>query len=102
MAISDTQSANGQNESERLADRGLELYETRIKPQLEPAENGRYVAIHVESGEYDVASTSPEALRALRKRLPTGYVVTLRIGNEPEYALAARLLAGEMQRGAAK
>lgn len=89
-------------ESDQLAERGFQLYETELKSRLEPAENGRYVAIHVESGEYDVARNSPEARRTLRKRFPTGYIVTRKIGPEPDYALAARLLAGELQQGAAK
>jgi hypothetical protein len=90
------------DDDEALAQRGLEQYENHIKAQLEPAQNGQFVAIHVPTGEYVVARNSPESRRALRLRFPTGYIVTRKIGNEPDYALAARLLAGEMVQGATK
>ena len=35
-------------------------------------------------------------MRAMRKRRREGRLVIMRIGNEPEWRLAARLLAGQM------
>lgn len=89
-------------DTDTLAERGLAQYDAVIKSRLEPAQNGQFVAIHVPTGEYAVASNSPESRRALRSRFPPGYIVTRRIGSDPDFALAARLLAGEMAQGVTK
>ena len=85
-----------------LAERGLTHYDTVLKPILEPTESGRHVAIHAESGDYATGYNSSNARFTLRKQRPTGFIVTRKIGNEPDYALAGRILAGEMMRGAVK
>jgi hypothetical protein len=81
-----------------LTERGLAIYEQTLKTLLEPTQNGRFVAIHVDSEDYEVARTSADAIRAMLKRHPIdGKLVVRKIGDEPEYGLAARILAGEMQ-----
>lgn len=79
---------------DEISQRGLEIYESRLKNLLEPARAGEKVAIHVESGDYAVARFTGGAVRALRKSHPGGEVVTLTIGTEPDYGLAARLFGG--------
>src|SRR5205823_2745285 len=39
-----------------VSQRGLAIYESRLKKVLEPEHNGETVAIHVESGDYAVAA----------------------------------------------
>ncbi len=77
-----------------LDQHALDLYDNRLKPLLEPGENGRFVAIHPETDSYATGASAKEATRRLRETHPTGRVASLRIGSEPEYALAARYLAG--------
>ena len=74
-----------------LTDRGLAIYDEKLKPILEPAYDKKFVAIHVDTEEYAVANSSADAMRAIRKRQPQGYLVMMKIGNEPEWGLAARL-----------
>ena len=74
--------------------RGLAIYET-IKPLLEPAENGRVVAIHIDSGDYATGRNSPQARTAIRFRHPKGQLLLMDIGSEPNYGLAARFLAAQ-------
>ena len=87
------------NESEltELSRQGLALYDTKLKPLLEPEHNGQFVAIHVDTGDYATGRSSSVATQALLKRHPIdGRLVVRKIGPEPEFGLAARLLAGEM------
>ena len=56
------------------------IYNERLKAILEPEHLGKVVAIQPDSFEYEVASNSPTARRELRKRYPTGPIVTIRIG----------------------
>jgi len=74
--------------------RGTALYETALRAKLEPNHNGEFVAIHPDTHDYAVASTSGDALRALYARHPEGGLMVRRIGSEPQHGLAARLLVG--------
>ncbi len=74
-----------------LFERGLAIYEEKLKPLLEPFHNNEFVSIHVETEEYALGASSGDALRAIRKRHPRGWLVILKIGDEPEWGLAARL-----------
>ena len=83
-------------EHEAFTNRGLAIYEEKLKLILEPEFDNKYVAIHVDTGDYEVANSSGDAMRAMRKRRSEGRLVIMRIGNEPEWGLAARILAGQM------
>lgn len=84
--------------SDNLAECGLAIYQQTLKTLLEPTQNGRFVAIHVDSADYEVARTSADAMRAILKYHPLdGRLVIRKIGDEPEYSLTTRLLLGEMQ-----
>ncbi len=71
--------------------RGLAIYETRLKALLEPAHNDEVVAIHLDSGEYAIADSSPEALRAIRRTHPSGLLFLYTIGPALDYGLARRM-----------
>ncbi len=85
-----------------LTRRGLALYDAKIKAILEPEYNNQFVAIEPDSESYLVARSSGDAMRAMHRRYPDRLMVLMRIGPEPEYGLAARILAGEMQEGRRK
>ena len=73
--------------------RGLILYENRLKLVLEPAYNGQVVAIHPNSEDYFVAQTSGGAMRAMHNRHADGQVLLHVIGTvSADSGLAARML----------
>src|SRR5437763_835388 len=74
-----------------LSRRGLAIYESRLKPLLEPVHNGETVAIHIESGDYAVAPARGQAMRAARRIHSKGPLVLMTVGPQPDYSLAARL-----------
>jgi hypothetical protein len=45
----------------KVTELGKKIYEEKLKPILEPNENGKFVSIEPESGEYFVAETDVEA-----------------------------------------
>jgi hypothetical protein len=65
---------------EEIVRRGTQIYEERLRPSLEPHRNGEFIAIAVEDGDYEVASTSLEAGISLRKRHPDAVFYIARIG----------------------
>lgn len=65
---------------EEIARLGEELYQKELKSKLEPKENGKYVAIEVESKEYFVKETKEEALDEAQKVFPDKIFFVRRIG----------------------
>jgi hypothetical protein len=51
---------------EQLAERGQAIYDQKLKAILEPEQNGRVVAIHVDTEDYGLGRNSQEAVRAAR------------------------------------
>ena len=77
---------------------GKQIYDERIRELVEPEFLNQYVAIAVDSGDYTVASSTGNATRTLAKAHPEaiGRIFLRKIGDEPDYALIARMMAGEM------
>lgn len=74
-----------------ITQRGLAIYETRLKALLEPGHNDEVVAIHLDSEEYAAADSSPEAMRAIRRVQPHGLLFLYTIGLSSDYGLARRM-----------
>lgn len=84
-----------------LSERGMAIYEKNLKAVLEPQHDGEVVAVHLDTGEYEVAANSPVARRLLRARIPDGVIMTVNIGTAPvDDALSLRMRQGKV--GAAK
>ena len=85
--------------ADELGKRGMAIYEHRLKPILEPACDRQFVAIHLDSGDYEIARTSGDAMRAIRKKYPrNGRLFIRKIGDEPEFQLSARILGSTSKR----
>ncbi len=74
-----------------VTERGLAIYESRLKAILEPDHLGEVVAIHVDTGEYAVAASSPDALRAMRRLQPSGLLFLYTIGPAEYLGLARQM-----------
>ncbi len=68
-----------QEEHARL---GTEIYEQRIRPQVESGNQGRIVAIDVETGEFEIADQTLEAAERLLARCPDAQIWFVRIGHQ--------------------
>lgn len=71
--------------------RGLAIYRDRLQAILEPTHADRVVAIHLDSGDYRVADSSPDALRAMRRVHPSGLLFLYTIGPASDVGLARRM-----------
>ena len=78
---------------EEVGRRGAARYE-KLKAEIEPVHWNHYIAIDVESGDYEIADRSGAAMRALAAKHPTGQQYRRKIGTEPEPMLAARAFGG--------
>jgi hypothetical protein len=76
------------HELSELARLGTELFEQRIQPTLGPEEKGKFVAIDVDTGEFEIDPDDYTAVMRLRGRIPAaeiwlacaGYPTTYRMG----------------------
>lgn len=63
-----------------VAARGTELYDRQIRDKVESGNLGRFVAIDIDTGEFEVGDDHYETVGKLRSRLSDPIVYTLKIG----------------------
>ena len=67
---------------EEVAQRGDEIYERRILPQLSPEDEGKLVLIDVETGDYEVDRDEIAASDRLLARHPDAQVWMRQVGSQ--------------------
>jgi hypothetical protein len=77
---------------EELARRGQELYDSGIRQQVEAGNEGKIVAIDIETGDFEVAENVVPATNPLFERLPDAQPWIIRIGHHAVYHFGARSL----------
>lgn len=83
------------HDRDELARRAKDLYERRIRERVETEvdNEGRFVAIDVESGDFEVADDALMASAGLRRRRPEASVYLMRVGRPAAFRLGGRSLA---------
>ena len=77
---------------EELARRGQELYESHIQQQVEAGNDGKIVAIDIETGAFELADDTMLAARQLYARVPDAQPWLIRIGYRAVHRFGARSL----------
>ncbi|MGH7223877.1 MAG: hypothetical protein ACRELF_11650, partial [Gemmataceae bacterium] len=75
---------------EEFARRGQEIYEQVVRPALQPGDEGKFVAIDIESGSYEMDANDYAAVERLLKRLPDAQSWLMQVGQKAPYRLGAR------------
>jgi hypothetical protein len=73
---------------DELARLGGQIFDQQVRPTLQPADDGKFVAIDVGTGEYEIDDDDYTAVARLRSRKPAadiwlmqaGYPTTYRMG----------------------
>ncbi len=68
--------------SMELARRAQSLYERRLKAKLEATNEGDFVAIEPDSGDYFVGKTMSEAIQSARAAYPDRLGFAIRVGHK--------------------
>ncbi len=66
---------------EEFARRGDEIYERALRPTLERGNEGRFVAIDIETGAYEIDADELTASDRLLDRVPNAQIWLRRIGS---------------------
>jgi hypothetical protein len=77
---------------ERIAKEGAKIYE-QIKDKYEPKENGKFLAIDIDSKNAYFSDTSADALDKARKNHPKRVFYVVKIGFEAAETMAQMFLA---------
>lgn len=77
---------------EALAQRGQELYESGIRQRVESGNEGKIVAIDIETGEFEVDENVVPATNRLFERYPDAQPWVIRIGHRAVDHFGARSL----------
>lgn len=65
---------------EEIARRGIEIYERAIRSQVEADNKGKYVAIDIETGAWEMDASEIAAGDRLRLRVPDAQTWMMRVG----------------------
>jgi hypothetical protein len=76
-----------QRTPEDLARRGTEVFDRQVRPLLGPEDDGKFVAIDVESADYELNEDDYAAVMHLRSRRPSADIWLMRAG----YATTGRI-----------
>ncbi len=72
----------------KIAEAGAKIYD-EIKSQYEPAQNGKFLAIDIESKDTFIGATSSEAVELARRAHPNKVFYVVRIGFSAAETLAS-------------
>ncbi len=72
---------------EELARLGEAMFAGRVRPLLHPNDEGKFVAIDVESGAFEVDADDGAAVSRLHARVPGAQVWLVRAGNPTAHRL---------------
>ena len=77
---------------EEFARRGHEIYETQVRSQVEKDNQGKIVAIDIETGAFEVADNIVNATERLFERYPDAQPWVIRIGHRAVFRFGSRSL----------
>ena len=70
--------------------RGRKLYEDLIRGKVEAGNRGKYLAINVDTGEYEMDADDVAASMRAKSRFPSAPLYSMRIGYPTAYRLGGR------------
>ena len=77
---------------EELARRGQELYDSGIRQKVEANNNGKIIAIDIETGYFEVNETIVSVTNLLFQKYPNAQPWIIRIGHRAVYHFGTRSL----------
>lgn len=75
---------------EEFVRRGEDYYDRFLRDELEPEHKGKFVALDIETGEYEMDADEMAAIDRARARMPGKVFYILRVGYPAAHRLGAR------------
>jgi hypothetical protein len=80
--------------SDEFTQRGQSLYERGVRPHVTEEDEGKFVAIDIETGAYELDPDDYTATENLLKRHPTAQIWLCRVGHRTTFRIGGYPLAG--------
>jgi hypothetical protein len=74
---------------DELASLGGDIFDRQVRPVLRPEDDGKFVAIDVETGAYEIDEDDYAAVARLRSRKPAADVWLMRAGFRAAHRIGA-------------
>lgn len=74
---------------EELAQLGSALFDRDIRGMLRPEDDGKFIAIDIDSGDHEIDEDDYAAVSRLRVRKPTAEIWLMRAGSPTTYRIGA-------------
>ena len=75
---------------EEFARRGDTTYERAVRPNLSSEDSGKFVAIDIDTGDYEIDTDELTAGDRLRARLPEAQIWMVRVGSRAVHRFGGR------------
>ena len=75
---------------EEFSRRGHEIYESQVRQQIEEGNQGKIVAIDIETGAFEISEDSLTAAKKLLNRCPKAQIFGIRIGHRAVHRFGFR------------
>ncbi len=79
---------------EEFSRRSTEIYDRDVRPALRPEDDGKFVAIDIDSGEFIIDANDFAATERLLARRPLSQMWLARVGQRAAYRIGGPLRAG--------
>jgi hypothetical protein len=73
---------------EEFARRGQEIYQRDVQPRVAPSDEGKFAAIDIETGMYEVDTDDYMATERLLRRNPEAQIWLVRVGHRAAYRIS--------------
>jgi hypothetical protein len=75
---------------EEFARLGDAIYEQHVRPQLKAGDEGKFAAIDIETGRYEIADAERTAGNRLRALIPEAQIWMVRVGSRSVHRVGGR------------
>ena len=72
---------------DELADLGGDIFDRQVRPALRPEDDGKFVAIDIKTGDYEIDDDDYAAVARLRSRIPSADIWLMRAGYPTTYRM---------------
>jgi hypothetical protein len=72
--------AVGKRTLQELSRLGTEAYESKVRPKLRSEHHGEYVAVDVDTGEFEIDANDLNAIHRLKARMPNAEIWLMQAG----------------------
>jgi len=75
---------------QEVVQRGLELYDQQIRSQVEAGNQGKFLVINTETGDYELDTDDVAAAKRAKSRFGDALLFSMRVGHPAAYRLGSR------------